>query len=109
MRASRRSSGRARVAPGFEKRLPFLALPPLATTLRLLSPVSHPSSPCSLILSRSSFTHEEWSPFVCPVGPTPAHVYRRRESDTFARMLKARESSEKKKGLRLNEILPSSN
>jgi len=92
MRASPRSSGRAHVAPGFEKRLPSLALSPLASTLHLLSPVSHPPSPYSLILSR-----EEWSPFVCPVGPTPAHVYRRRKSDTFARMLRARESPKRKK------------
>lgn len=79
---------------------------PFASTLCLLSPVSHP-----LVLTVSSFrvTREEWFPFVCPVGPTPAHVYRRRESDTFARMLQARESSEKKKGLLLDEILPDSN
>lgn len=64
-----------------------------------------------MVLAVSSFrvTPEEWSPFVCPVGPTPAHVYRRRESDTFARMLQARESPERRKGLRLGEILPSSN
>lgn len=57
----------------------ILSLPLYAFCLPCLIP---------LVLAVSSFrvTREEWSPFVCPVGPTPAYVYRRRESDTFARI-----------------------
>jgi len=104
MRASRRSSETYARRTRVRETSPVSRLPsPCSHPMPFVSCVSTPS-PHSLIL-----THEEWFPFVCPVGPTPAHVYRRRESDTFARMLQARESSEKKKGLLLNEILPNSN
>lgn len=92
MRASRGSSGRDRPSHPTPRNVScFSPCSALASTLCLLSPVSHP--PSSRILSR--FRSKEWSPFVCPVGPTPAHVYRDRESDTFARMLWAREPPER--------------